>query len=152
MEPIKEFFDLSPLQWEGIVTSILCSSMIGLERQLSGKPAGVRTSILICLGTYSFVSMADSIIGVGTDNTRVIGQIITGIGFLGAGVMLTREGLVIGVTSAAVIWMLASIGSMVGLHYYKAAIILAILTVSVLVGVNILERIFKKMKSGVHKD
>jgi putative Mg2+ transporter-C (MgtC) family protein len=142
MEPIKEFF----------VTSILCSSMIGLERQLSGKPAGVRTSILICLGTYSFVSMADSIIGVGTDNTRVIGQIITGIGFLGAGVMLTREGLVIGVTSAAVIWMLASIGSMVGLHYYKAAIILAILTVSVLVGVNILERIFKKMKSGVHKD
>ena len=104
---------LFPLQPEGICTAILCGLIIGLERQLSDKPAGIRTSILICLGTYVFVSAIQLVQGSDIDPTRIIGQIITGIGFIGAGVILTRGGIVIGITSASVIWLLAGIGVLI---------------------------------------
>lgn len=76
--------------------------------------------------------------GVSRDPSRVIGQVVTGIGFLGAGVILTREGSVLGVTSVATIWVLAAIGVLAGEDRNTAAIIVAMLTVGILVGVNIL--------------
>jgi putative Mg2+ transporter-C (MgtC) family protein len=89
---------------------MVAGAIVGFERQLSGKPIGIRTSILICISTYAFATFS----GINHEPTldlRVIGQIIiTGIGFLGAGVILTRDGIVIGVTSAACIWILAAIG------------------------------------------
>ena len=108
---------LSPLELDGILTSLLCGLIIGLERQLSGKPAGIRTSSLICLGTYIFVATGGLFID-NTDPSRIVGQVITGIGFIGAGVILSREGIVVGVTSAAVIWVLAGIGVLIGLERY----------------------------------
>ncbi len=135
--------------WRRIGVAILCGGIIGLERQLRGKPAGMRTSILICLGTQVFVQLGVSLQGPQVDPGRVLGQVVTGIGFLGGGVILTREGLLIGVTSAAVIWVLAAIGAAIGLGQSLAAICLAVLTVSVLVGVELLEATFRRLREGI---
>ncbi len=145
-------FDLAigPLHWSGLITTFLCGGIVGLERQLCGKPAGIRTSTLICMGTYVFVAVGGSVAGNFGDPSRVIGQVVTGIGFLGAGVILTREGSVLGVTSAATIWVLAAIGVLAGEDRNIAAITVAILTVGILVGVNILESAFTSLQHGVH--
>src|SRR5690606_18027030 len=103
---------LDPLEstfWIRVAAAFFCGGVVGLERQLRGKPAGIRTSVLICLGTCFFVVLGSVFVGPGEDPTRVLGQVVTGIGFLGAGVILTRESNVLGVTSAATIWMLAAI-------------------------------------------
>ena len=150
---MKELFSpeaILPLSWIGIFTSFFCGFIIGLERQWSGKPAGIRTSILICLGAYTFVSLAKQ-----TENIeislRIVGQIVTGVGFLGAGVIIAKNGLVAGVTSASVIWMLAAIGCLIGFDNEQAAILIAIMGVVVLVGINLLEKVFKRLRRGVHK-
>ena len=141
---------LFPLKINGILTSLLCGFIIGLERQLSGKPTGIRTSSLICLGTYIFVA-AGGLFTTNTDPSRIVGQVITGIGFIGAGVILSREGIVIGVTSAAVIWVLAGIGVLIGLERYFTASLSALITVIILIGMNILESLFKSFQKGVYK-
>lgn len=141
---------ISPLSWHGVWTALLCGSIVGIERQLSGKPAGIRTSCLICIGTYAFVAAGAGFEGDRADPTRVVGQVITGVGFLGAGVMLARDGMILGVTSAAVIWVLAAIGVQIGLGHESAAIILSILIVGILVGVNRLENTFISLQRGVH--
>src|SRR5690349_2283794 len=96
--------------WTRVGMALLCGGIVGLERQLRGKPAGMRTSSLICLGTAMFVYMGVELTGAEGDPSRVLGQVVTGIGFLGAGVIMTRNGLLTGVTSAAVIWLLAAVG------------------------------------------
>lgn len=136
--------------WLLVGASLLCGGIIGLERQYRGKPAGVRTSTLICLGTAMFTFLGQGIQGENADPTRVVGQVITGIGFLGAGVIIARDGLVKGVTSAAVIWVMAAIGAMIGFEQHLAAITIAVVTVGVLVGVQVLEDSFRFMRQGVH--
>jgi putative Mg2+ transporter-C (MgtC) family protein len=138
----------TPEFWLRLGTAILCGGIIGLERQLRGKAAGIRTSILICLGTQLFVSLGASFGGDRVDPTRVLGQVVTGIGFLGGGVILAREGAVIGVTSAAVIWVLAALGSLIGLGHLVAAIILSVVTVGLLIGVELLESVFRRLREG----
>jgi putative Mg2+ transporter-C (MgtC) family protein len=138
----------TPVFWLRLGTAILCGGIIGLERQLRGKAAGIRTSILICLGTQLFVSLGSSFGGDRVDPTRVLGQVVTGIGFLGGGVILAREGAVIGVTSAAVIWVLAALGSLIGLGHLVAAIILSVVTVGLLIGVELLESVFRRLREG----
>ena len=80
----------------------------------------------------------------------MLGQVVTGIGFLGGSVILTRQGLLIGVTSAAVIWVLAAIGAAIGLGQSLAAMCLAVLTVAVLVGVELLESTFHRLRQGIN--
>jgi putative Mg2+ transporter-C (MgtC) family protein len=132
--------------WLRLGTAVFCGAIIGLERQLRGKPAGIRTSILICLGTQLFVGLGTSYGGDRVDPTRVLAQVVTGIGFLGGGVILSREGLVVGVTSAAVIWVLAALGSLIGLGHLTAAIILTLVTVALLLGVELLESMFRRLR------
>jgi len=141
---------IEPLQWGGLLTTFICGGIVGLERQLCGKPAGIRTSTLICMGTYMFVVVGGPMAGDAGDPSRVIGQVVTGIGFLGAGVILAREGSVLGVTSAATIWVLAAIGVLAGAGHNTAAIVAAFLTVGILVGVNIIESVFVGLQRGVH--
>jgi putative Mg2+ transporter-C (MgtC) family protein len=88
--------------WIRLAVALTCGAAIGFERQLRGKPAGMRTSMLVCLGTLMFVRLGVSLEGPHVDPSRVLGQVVTGIGFLGAGVILTRGGQVLGITSAAV--------------------------------------------------
>ncbi|WP_462173105.1 MgtC/SapB family protein [Pseudoalteromonas xiamenensis] len=139
-----------PLSWSSIFAAILCGSIIGLERQLRGKPVGIRTSSLIVLGTYVFVAMATAVTNENVDASRIIGQIVTGIGFLGAGVMLARDGIVVGVTSAAAIWMLAAIGICIPVAGEWVAIKISIVVVGILYGVDLLEETFTSLTRGVH--
>jgi len=134
--------------WIKIVVSVVCGGIIGLERQIRGKPAGIRTSILICLGTEIFVSYGTSL--PSGDQYRVLAQVVTGIGFLGAGLMISQEGTVRGVTSAAVIWVLAAIGATIGLGHFREAVVFALITVGVLSGVEYLENSIRRLRSGVH--
>lgn len=136
--------------WLKLGLSVLCGSLIGLERQIKGKPSGIRTSIFICLGTNIFISLGESTIGVNSDVTRVLGQVVTGIGFLGAGVIIAREGLILGITSASVIWILAGIGSLIGFGYFSEAIILSIVTFLILVVIGFIENKFPGLRGGIY--
>lgn len=148
---MSEFLSIAPFKWLAVGTALLSGVIVGLERQLRGKPVGIRTSVLIILGTYIFISASHVIGGHETDTARIIGQVITGIGFLGAGVMLARDGMVLGVTSAATIWVLASIGVCIGIEQYFVAIKLSIVIVMVLLGVDVLEDYFQSLTKGVHQ-
>jgi len=128
--------------WIGIGIAALCGGIIGFERQIRGKPAGIRTSIFVHLGaTFG---------GTNVDPTRVLGQVVTGVGFIGAGVILAREGLVKGATSAAVIWVLAGIGAMIEFGLFASAVALSIVTVGILTGVELLENSVRRLRRGVH--
>ncbi len=138
--------------WMQIGVAVFCAGVVGLERQIRGKPVGVRTSILICLSTSIFVQLGAGFSGVQADPTRVLGQIVTGVGFLGGGVILARGGVVTGVTTAAVIWVLAAIGATIGLGLFTAAVAFAMLTTAVLTGVDVLESSFRRLRSGAYAE
>jgi putative Mg2+ transporter-C (MgtC) family protein len=138
----------SRLFWMHVGTAVLCGGLIGIERQLRGKAAGIRTSILICLGTALFVSLGASIPSDRVDPTRVLAQVVSGIGFLGGGVILARKGLIVGVTSAAVIWVLAALGAMIGLGHLAATLVLTLVTLGILIGVELLEGAFRRLRQG----
>lgn len=138
--------------WIRLGVALGCGAAIGLERQLRGKPAGMRTSMLVCLGTFLYVRLGVALESAHSDPTRVLGQVITGIGFLGAGVILNRGSQVIGITSAAVMWVLAAIGSAAALDHLGTAIAISATTVLILVGLNALEQAFMSLQRGVHAD
>lgn len=87
---IKDIVSIEPFDWHSVGVALLCGFIIGFERQLRGKPVGIRTASLITLGTYFFIATSMYLQNDVTDPSRIIGQVITGIGFLGAGVMLSR--------------------------------------------------------------
>jgi putative Mg2+ transporter-C (MgtC) family protein len=148
---LNEIFSIPPLDWMGVFCTLLAGGILGFERQFMGKPVGMRTSMLICTGTYAFVVVTNSISGSTTDPSRIIGQIVTGIGFLGAGVILTRDGIVVGVTSASAIWVLAAVGVLIGSGYNSTGVKLSILAVVILVGVDVVEYFFASMTKGVYQ-
>src|SRR5207245_10771733 len=85
--------------------------IIGIEREIRDKPAGLRTNILICVGSTLFMSISTKVAQLlGGDPTRIAAQIISGIGFLGAGAVLHSHGFVLGLTTAATIWVVAGGG------------------------------------------
>ncbi|MGY3926964.1 MgtC/SapB family protein [Aeromonas simiae] len=143
--------DIAPFAWSHILACLTCGTLVGLERQLRGKPVGIRTSSLIILGSYCFLAMSSHLSSQVADQARVLGQLITGIGFLGAGVMMTQNGQVMGVTSAATVWMLAALGAMIGLDMLHQAVALTLVTLTILVGVDWLEGSFKQLQRGVHR-
>ena len=147
---MNDFDPLTGSFWLTIGVAVVCGGIIGLERQMRGKPAGVRTSILICLGTAIFIRLGTSLQGPMADPSRVLGQLVTGVGFLGAGVMFSREGTVVGVTTAAVVWVLAATGAAIGFGLHAGALALAFVTVAILVGVELLESSVRSLARGVH--
>ncbi len=144
---IQNFLNITPFNWSAILTALACGTIIGIERQIRGKPAGIRTSSLIILGTYVFMacSIYVSKDAKMSDPSRIIGQVITGIGFLGAGVMLSKGRSVYGVTSAATIWSLAAIGVCIGISELGSAFKLSLVVVVVLFGVDIFEDYSQRM-------
>ena len=147
---IDNIFSIEPFGWSSIFASFFCGALIGLERQLRGKPVGIRTSSLIVLGTYFFVTVALLVNNDMSDPSRIIGQIVTGVGFLGAGVMMTKEDVVVGVTSAATIWSLAAIGVCISAVGPLVAIKLSVIVVVILYGVDLLEVYSSTFTRGVH--
>lgn len=148
---LTELVAIDPFVWKSVGVAILCGCIVGFERQLRGKPVGIRTSALITLGTYIFIAASIHVQTDATDPSRIIGQVITGIGFLGAGVMLARDGVILGVTSAATIWALAAIGVCIAVGYPTTAIKLSLVIVVLLVGVDALEDYSQALTRGVHR-
>jgi len=145
--------DITPFDWPSILTALLCGTVIGLERQIRGKPAGIRTSALIILGTYIFITCSVFVSKEAnmSDPSRIIGQVITGIGFLGAGVMLSKGRSVYGVTSAATIWALAAVGVCIGIGQLSSAFKLSFVVVVILFGVDCFEDYSQHLGKRVHK-
>jgi len=108
-------------------------AVIGYQRERAGKPAGLRTHVLICVGAALFTIASLYGFGAGADPARVAAGIVAGIGFLGAGaIMRTGEGIVAGLTTAATIWAVAAIGLAVGAGLYLASAVATALTLIVL--------------------
>ncbi|PSW12182.1 MgtC/SapB family protein [Photobacterium sanctipauli] len=142
--------DITPFSWPALLQCAICGALIGLERQLRGKPVGIRTSSLIIIGTYCFITLGQTVSDNNTDVSRVMSQVITGIGFLGAGVMMNRDGQIHGVTSAAVVWMLAALGITIGFGHGHSAVMMTGLIICILLGVDKLENSLRFLRKGVH--
>lgn len=113
-----------------LVLAALLGATVGLERELAGKPAGLRTTLLICVGAAMFTELSLQIAGFAAvggdalrgDPARLAAQIIPGIGFIGAGAILHARGRVTGLTTAATLWVVTAIGIAVGAGAYVEAI------------------------------
>ena len=133
----------------------LCGALIGLERELKGKPAGFRTNILICLGAAMYMA-AGLLVNEGErsgDPTRIAAQVVTGIGFLGAGCIIQQRGRVVGLTTAATIWVVAAIGIIAGAGFPVLAFIAAAMVLLTLVVLGqIEERFLDPKRSDDYRD
>jgi putative Mg2+ transporter-C (MgtC) family protein len=112
-----------------LVLAAILGGVIGLERELKHRPAGLRTNLFICVGSAMFTVLSDDLAAIhGGDHTRIAAQIIPGIGFIGAGSIIHAQGgLIIGLTTAATIFVVASIGMAVGGGLYLTAIFATLL-------------------------
>jgi putative Mg2+ transporter-C (MgtC) family protein len=128
------------MDWTSDIAPVLlavgCGAVIGLERQLKHKPAGLRTNILICLGAAVFTIISERMAGEQDSITRIAAQIVTGVGFLGAGAVIQDRGGVHGLTTAATIWLVASIGMACGARFYSLAVITTVIAIVVLMGLG----------------
>ncbi len=123
-----------------LALAILLGGVIGLERELRDKPAGLRTHILICLGAALFANLAHRLGAQGGDPGRLAGHIVAGVGFIGAGTILHQGSTVTGLTTAANIWVVAAIGMTVGFGAYVDASMATAFVVLVLTGLGGLEK------------
>ena len=122
----------------------LCGGIIGLERELKKKPAGFRTNILICVGAAMYMAvgllLVDEAGQAFTDPARIAAQVVTGIGFLGAGCIIQQRDRIKGLTTAATIWVVAAIGIVAGAGFPILAFIAAILVLLILGVLGAIER------------
>jgi putative Mg2+ transporter-C (MgtC) family protein len=130
-----------------LLLAALLGGAIGIEREIAGKSAGLRTNILICVGAALFTQLSVDIARIGFtpdgrpygDTTRIAAQIVSGIGFLGAGAILHGGGAIVGLTTAATIWVVAAIGVAVGAGAYVDALGATAIIMVVLVGLRPVE-------------
>jgi putative Mg2+ transporter-C (MgtC) family protein len=127
-----------------LVVAAILGGAIGLERQLRHKPAGLRTNMFICFGAAMYTVLSDKLAGsIGGDHTRVAAQIIPGIGFIGAGSILHARGSVVGLTTAATLFVVASVGMAAGGGLYITAIFA---TIVILLALAVLGRVERKFQ------
>lgn len=128
-----------------LVLAAIAGGLIGLEREWRGKPAGLRTNILICIGAALITELSigvsrEAVVGTQADASRLAAQIVSGIGFLGAGTIIQARQSVSGLTSAATLWVVAAIGIAIGSHHLVEAVSAVILVLLVLIPLGHAER------------
>jgi putative Mg2+ transporter-C (MgtC) family protein len=126
---------LVPAPWcqaISVLVAFVCGAIVGFERERGHKPAGLRTQILICVGSAIFTVVSASASMGGREPARIAAQIVTGVGFLGAGSILRERFQITGLTTAATIWTVSAIGIMAGAGYVTAAVILSMAVLLVL--------------------
>lgn len=139
------FFQLIEFFGPKVFFSILCGGLIGLERELKNKSAGIKTNILICAGSTLYTSLsvlmseAHSSAGYYGDPARLAAQVVSGIGFLGGGAIIQSRGTVMGLTTAATIWVVAAIGMCIGIGHADIAVVCSVSVVLILVATNVFE-------------
>lgn len=131
-----------------LVLAALLGGIIGIEREVRDKPAGLRTNILICVGSTLFMSISTKVAEIlGGDPTRIAAQIISGIGFLGAGAVLHSHGFVLGLTTAATIWVVAGVGMALGSGMYSVAVFVTSMSIVTLYFLALIEDKIQGRKS-----
>jgi len=149
-----EYFDQHTLSIFGrLLLAAVLGIIIGIERELAHKSAGMRTHSFVALGSALFSIISMSFSSPTVDPTRIAAQIVTGIGFLGAGIIIFHDSRVQGLTTAAGIWVAAAIGMAIGFGFLKIALFTAALTVFIFVVVwPIEQRFVKKFAKNERKD
>jgi putative Mg2+ transporter-C (MgtC) family protein len=135
---LSDWRGLLPDPWLHIglmLGAIVCGAVVGLEREKREKPAGLRTMVMVCLGSAVFTMITFAFGTTAGDTGRVAAQIVSGVGFLGAGVILHGRTAVTGLTTAATIWATAATGMVVGVGYVGAGLGLSIAMRGVLAGI-----------------
>ncbi len=133
----------------GLLFAVILGGAIGLEREINGKPAGLRTNIIICLGATAFTLVARRL-GLEFHSPdapgRVAAGIVTGVGFLGAGALIQEGSGIHGLTTAAGIWLVASIGVACGMGYYLLATLTTFLALVALFGLMPITRKIRRRR------
>ena len=147
----SEFF------WEAmahLAIAVLCGGLIGLERQLRGKAVGIRPCIIVVLTTAFLSDLAGQATEGAGDPSRVMAAIVSGVGFLGGGVILAQGLRVRGITTASLIWALAAIGIAIGQDHGLAALAMTVVIMAVMVAVDLAERLVPALRrdSAVRRD
>ncbi len=129
-----------------LILAVSLGGLIGMEREASQKPAGFRTNILVCLGSTVMMSMA---LGLSRESqispdtlVRMAAGVVTGIGFLGAGTIIHARGMVIGLTTASTLWVVAGLGLIIGAGFYIPAIIITAVVIATLIAFRKIEEIY----------
>lgn len=126
-----------------LLVAALLGGLVGLERDIHGRPAGLRTHLLVAMGAALFTILSGLLAGPGSDPGRIAAQIVTGIGFLGAGAIIKSGVNVKGLTTAACLWVCASIGMCTGAGFFNFAIASTFIAIVALISLNYLEKCFK---------
>ena len=132
-----------------IIFALILGGIVGYDREVKLKAAGLKTNIMICIGAtlYTTISMINLEGGSGMiDPNRVSAQIVSGIGFLGAGAIIQSRGSVTGLTTAATIWVVAAIGYCIGVGYPVVAAVFSLTVLVVLKLINPLNKIIEREK------
>lgn len=132
-----------------ILLAVLLGGAIGFERELHARSAGLRTHILVSLGAALVMIVGRQISTEASyDPGRIAAGVITGIGFLGAGVIIRMERGIRGLTTAASLWLVAALGITIGMDLYGVAVMAAVITIAVLLGLSRLERLLPNIIRG----
>ncbi len=137
---------LSVLSFLGpkVLVALVCGGIVGLEREIKHKAAGIKTNMLICAGSALYTALSVLISAAWTDQHhigdpgRLAAQIVSGIGFLGGGAIIQSRGAVHGLTTAATIWVVAAIGVSVGMGQYGIGLAISILVVTMLISMSLI--------------
>jgi putative Mg2+ transporter-C (MgtC) family protein len=138
MECISDYLDFR--SFIPLAFAMGLGAIIGIEREIHGKPAGLRTNILICMGAATFMMIANRMLASPDAISRMTAGIVTGVGFIGGAVVLRDRTNVYGVTTAATIWVVTSIGIACGMQLYDIAVAVTLLSLLILVVLNPLDR------------
>jgi putative Mg2+ transporter-C (MgtC) family protein len=150
MESVLDKIDLHSLF--PLVIALALGTVIGIEREVNKKPAGLRTNALICMGAAAFIVIAQRI-GLNLDAiSRMTAGIVTGVGFIGGGAVLRDRENISGVTTAATIWVVTSIGIACGLHFYDIAVGITIFSLLVLTILSPVDRKIRKTTDAKHEN
>ncbi len=140
-----------------IILSIICGGLIGLERGYNKRPAGLRTHILVCVGSMTVMHLSQQMFEYYATNynylidpTRMAAQVVSGMGFIGAGTILKHGTSIRGITTAASIWCVAILGLCVGAGYYETAILVTAILSIILIAFNNFERYVRRRRN-VHE-
>ena len=134
-----------------LLLALLLGAAVGVEREYSRHPAGLRTLVLVSLGSCLFSSLGLVLVTSGTDPTRIAAQVVTGIGFLGAGAILRQGDGIKGLTTAASIWVVAAIGMACGFGLFVLALLATVMSIVALVAMGKFEdRVLHTRNGGAH--
>jgi len=142
-----------------LILAAFLGGLVGLEREYVKKEAGLRTCALVCLAAtfFTIITIESSRLfmgepGIEFDPTRIVSQIVVGVGFLGAGLIIYRQFRIEGLTTAAALWVVAAVGAAIGVRLYFLAIFVTFLSLAILYGFRLFEEKFLGTKEPEETD